>query len=428
MPSENFASSDGKATPWQFSRFWALAALTLITVTFRLWFPDNCFPLIPFFGLGHGAATSLTMLSGPLIVAPLLWIVVQPLNRSWRWWLVVGGLLIAFLSDQHRLQPWAYQTVLYAVIFAFTPQRNHRRWVIPIAASIYLYSSAGKFDYQFTHTVGQDFLQALLGSTGILQSERVADSRHAIALIFPAVEFLLGLGLLLPPTRRVAGIGVIAMHATLLMILGPFGLNHSYGVLVWNIALAVQAWMIFVRPDPARVNAKGAEQHPPSTKQIIDSQFSKPQSQPLLKTTVVGLVCGFALLAPLGERSGYWDHWLSWALYSPHNSRVVCEVSQSAVDKLPESLQQYLKEDADEDGWREVDFGAWSLECTGAPIYPQSRYQRQLAADLAVNHRLNSSVRAIVYETADRWTGERKTQWLLGTSELVPSKPKRRWQ
>ena len=57
-----------------------------------------------------------------------------------------------------------------------------------------------------------------------------------------------------------------------------------------------------------------------------------------------------ALVLPLSERSGYWDHWLSWALYSPHNSRAEIQIHQSAVDQLPQIAATYLMPDDDADG------------------------------------------------------------------------------
>ena len=160
-----------------------------------------------------------------------------------------GGLLILlFLLDQHRLQPWAYQTALYSMVFASMNASAARRWLLPLAASVYIYSALGKFDYQFVHTVGIDFLKAIARPIGGLPAH-VSISRLAmIAYLFPATELLLGVLLLPKFSRRVAGVAAMIMHASLIGILGPWSLNHSAGVLVWNLLLMIQSWFLFVRP------------------------------------------------------------------------------------------------------------------------------------------------------------------------------------
>ena len=102
----------------------------------------------------------LFVIPSVVLVLCLLPIVVAPKKFRALWWSVAACLLVSFLLDQHRLQPWAYQSAIYALVFAAIDPRRTRRYLIPLAASVYLYSAAGKFDFQFAHTVGQDFLDS----------------------------------------------------------------------------------------------------------------------------------------------------------------------------------------------------------------------------------------------------------------------------
>ena len=159
---------------------------------------------------------------------------------------------MSFIVDQHRLQPWAYQTAIYAVVIATLPPRLRSTFrLIAVAASVYIYSALGKFDYQFAYTVGQDFLETLMVPFDGLPEQwdrSVRESRVAI----PSGELAIGIGLLIPTTRRLAASAVILMHAVLLAILGPWGLHHSAGVLIWNIALLLQAYLLIIRMGPQR--------------------------------------------------------------------------------------------------------------------------------------------------------------------------------
>lgn len=385
-----------------FSRVWAALLLMLVAATFRLWFPANQageMPSIPLLKLVPSCpVVVLSAVSWVMLVA-LIAIVVAPLRCRSGWWWVLASLAVSFLLDQHRLQPWAYQSAIYAAVFAVLDDRHARRWLVPLAASVYLYSAVGKVDVQFLHTVGQEFLDALSRPFGGMPQQLSESTRAKLAMLFPTTEFFAGLGLLFPATRPIAGAAVMLMHATLIAILGPWGLDHSTGVLVWNAALLVQAYLLMVRP---------------GWQVAATSDHSKTSP---VAWFVVGLM-GVAMIAPLGERSGYWDHWLSWSLYSPHTSRVEVEIHVSALQNLPAEVLPFVETDSDHDGWHKLTLEQWSLETRGVPVYPQARYQLALVVEFAQRHRLTDEIRGTVRGVSDRWTGKRTEMRLLGRREL----------
>jgi hypothetical protein len=350
----------------------------------------------------------LYLVASIALVVGLLLIVVAPQRFRSLWWLVAACLLVSFLLDQHRLQPWAYQSAIYALVFAAIDPPRTRRYLIPLAASVYLYSAAGKFDFQFAHTVGQDFLDAVARPIGGLPDRLDESARAKLALIFPAMELLCGVGLLIRPVRIVAAVVVIMMHATLIIVLGPWALDHSYGVLVWNLLLIVQAYVLMIKPEwSARSSRRDRDR--------LDCESS--QSNRVASCFVCGVVL-LALVAPLLERFGYWDHWTSWSLYSPHTSRVEIELHRSAVDALHPSLRTFVEKDENDDGWRKLAIERWSLSCRGVPIYPQARYQLALAEKIATQLRLTDEIRVRVRGVSDRWTGQRDEQLLLGRGKI----------
>ncbi|MCG8653321.1 MAG: hypothetical protein MI861_26015 [Pirellulales bacterium] len=375
--------------------------MLLIAGTYRLWMPPSAFPQVPLLKMPDFPGWIDWVPIG-LVVPSLLAVICFP-NRRGCWWIVAGGLGLAFLIDQHRLQPWAYQSAIYALVLAMVRHEVWaRRLITSIAISVYVYSGLGKLDYQFCHTVGQEIIDVIARPLGGLPG--LDDStRLRVACLLPLLEMFFGLCLIVRRLRPYAAVAIIAMHLCLLLVLGPWGLNHSYGVLIWNAALILQAWCLFVIP----------------------SRRDRPVEAPPahLSGTTVGRALAacltvIAIVMPLFERRQYWDHWLSWALYSPHSSRVDVELSPVAVESLDPSRRQFLEEDHDQDGWQRLSLGRWSLESLGVPIYPQARYQLGLIRQVADDHAWRDSVRVRVGGVADRWTGKRDEQYLIGRSEI----------
>ncbi len=345
---------------------------------------------------------------------------VAPKKSAAAWWLIAGGLSLGFLIDQHRLQPWAYQSVIYASVFATMRPAMARRILIPLAASVYIYSAAGKFDYQFVHSVGQEFLNVPLRWFGM--ADAIDEGTKAtLAHGPPVVELAAGVMLLFDKTRRVGGMIVVALHASLLVFLGPWGLDHSHGVLLWNVLLTVQAWFLFLSPvkDDSRDNRL-------LYRQLFRLPFRRDSKlglrQRLGRGVAQCLALGsllVALIAPASERAGLWDHWTSWALYSPHSSRTQVEFHRSAIGKLPATASEHFQADEDGDGWQTLALDDWSLDSLAVPVYPQARYQLALARELADQGEIEkSAVRCKVRSIANRVTGRREEQLLLGLNEI----------
>lgn len=386
-------------------RVWAAALLGLVLLSWRLWLPAWAagavdFPRVPLLTLGRPwiAALDGVGLAGLLISLGAI------LIRGRVPWQAFAGVSLAlaclFLTNQHRLQPWAYQGWLYGIVFACLPAVSTRRLLIALTISIYTYSALGKFDQQFLHTVGPDLVAALLPwlERGAVPGGGVL-SKAAVAL--PCAELGLAAMLALPRTRRLAGVAAIAMHSLLVLALGPLGLGHSYAVLAWNVFLAVQAWLLFVKPQPDQ---------PPSPQPAGGGQRVAGIAATLIVLAALGL--------PLLERSGYWDHWLSWSLYSPHTSRVDVQIHRTALAALPDSAAEFLRPNAEQDDWYDLALDRWSLAQLAVPVYPQARFQLGVAQSLSRPLPSPDAIRIKIRSVADRWTGQRSELWLIGRRSI----------
>jgi hypothetical protein len=196
------------------------------------------------------------------------------------------------------------------------------------------------------------------------------------------------------------------MHIGLLAILGPWNRDHSHGVLLWNVLLIAQAFLLLFREPPVGAGEPRFDRGQPAA------------SRSGVVASVVRMIVILAIAAPTLERRGYWDHWTSWSLYSPHTSHVDIEIHRSALDRLPASARASLRDDTDGDGWSLLDLGRWSLARRRVPVYPQARYQLAVASDLARQLEVTDEIRAHLAGPSDRWTGERAQRLMRNRAEI----------
>jgi hypothetical protein len=256
--------------------------------------------------------------------------------------------------------------------------------------------------------VGQDFVKSLLEQFG-WDTELIEYRRRLwLAAGFPIVELVIGCGLLFSRTRATAAVLAIVMHSCLLWILGPFGLQHAAGVLVWNALFIVLCCFMFLWPF-----------HDPSATSVVMDRASASQIHARgsnRRLAAIDVLLILVLAVPSGERLGLIDHWLGWALYAPHSSRAHIEISASAVARLPDVVQPFVECDP-ESLWCTVRADQWSLATLHAPITPQQRFQVGVARALA-KHVNEHEIRVTLLSTAGRWSGRRMEQELRGASEL----------
>lgn len=404
-------------------RIWAGAILLLLLVSHRLWIPSPhwgaeagnwivVFPRVPMISLASATALWIDAVSLVALIGSLALVVFRRDSAmSWRPMVVIAtSFAILFICNQHRLQPWAYQGWLYAILFAGAAPQSARRFIILLTISIYAYSALGKFDQQFLKTVGPSFVSKLTPVGGI----------ESAVFLLPIAELTIAGLLVVSKTRRLGGIAAIAMHLSLVGILGPLGLGHSAAVLAWNLYLAVQSWLLFVRRDePSRQSESWVA--------------TAAGSRPLVGRVFVCAVMIAAILLPMLERRprgavySYWDHWLSWSLYSPHTSRVEVQVHESALPILPDVVARHSHGGDEGDGWLTIQVDRWSLAELAVPVYPQARFQLGVAHELALQLEpgkdgrpsRQGAIRIKIRGVADRKIGKREEVWAIGAEGIA---------
>ena len=192
----------------------------------------------------------------------------------------------------------------------------------------------------------------------------------------------------------------VFLHFSLMMILGPWGMNHRVPVLIWNVFFVFQLFYLFLpEKKPSLADPQNVEVETAVAKR--SSSFSLP----------LQMACVVIVLIPMGRLAGVCDHWLGWELYAPRSSRVQLEVIQP-----PPALNEFIKPGILD--FSEIDLGQMSLERLDVPVYPQQRFQVGVVIGLLERYDLDSKFRVTCLSESDRWTGERQKRVITDLDKL----------
>jgi len=390
-------------------RLSAFSAVALFAVTWRLWTPQTVFPQIPFVATAGRIPPAVEFGLAGLLCVSLILAGALPARfdwRRWAWGVFAVSAIVLIAIDQHRLQPWAYQFVLIAVVLCGSTEQRGLPLLRLLVIGIYFHSALSKFDASFLDTHGQQLTAAAAGAFGVSLKELSDGVRRLIAASLPIGELVAAAGLFWRRTRRIAVLLSVLMHAVLLLALGPWGLDHKPAVLIWNLFFVAQNIALFWEP------VRGSD---PPTDGFIASHTPLRWHQ--LRDGLTAAVIYAATLLPFLEPFGYFDHWPAWALYASHPERVTVTVRCLKRDDLPENVRRFTEPES-AGAWCRVDLDRWSLETLNVPVYPQGRYRLAVAAAVAARAGLGEAVAVVVESPANRITGNRQSREIRGTETL----------
>ena len=374
-------------------RTMAAFGLILFAITWRLWTPQTDFPQIPFFGWlvdVPGGVDWIALVGTFIGLTTILFV-----NDRWSkpaigLFLVSTSLLV--LLNQHRLQPWVYLLLVTSSLLICLPHRICLTWLRRIVISIYLYSAISKLDYQFVFTVGDQMLDVLVGFAGLDLDAFPSWLRISLVLCLPIGELIVGALLLFHKTAPIAAWLAVGLHVSLLLVLGPLGLNHQPGVLIWNIWFIVQAWLLFAANTKSEIELANH-----------DTELEQPRSQSVELIFAGQWLAILVIFFPLTCAVSPWvelpikaDHWIAWEVYAPRSSRAS---NPPILTEQPWSVKPPIS----------ISANSRSLNTLSVPVYPQDRFQMACwmtwLEQQATSSRRSPAV--LVSSTANRWTGER---------------------
>ena len=359
----------------------ALAMLCGMALSPRLWLTERHYPLVPVWdGLPTVPPPVDAVVYGAMLLL-LCWVALPFRSR----WPLVAFLVLAgiwSLWDQSRWQPWFYQYLfmLAALLVAGSdPERRVASLHVCrfIVAATYIWSGIQKVNVTFA----VDIYPWMMGPVLRLMPDAVSGCLLEQGWTAAVVECGLGVGLLVWPLRVVAVPLLVLMHAMILFCLGPFG--HSWNSVVWPWNLAMMALVVVLFAH---------------TRDVQPRHILWPRR---FRFARVALVL-FGVM-PLFSFFGWWDAYLSAALYSGNTLLPRIYVSDTIEERLPPEVR------ANHLVGLEVNVAGWSIEELNVPPYPARRVYRGIARRLAALGDSRDEVTLDVQERPNWRTGERTT-------------------
>ncbi|HUQ69636.1 MAG TPA: hypothetical protein VM165_08940 [Planctomycetaceae bacterium] len=396
-------------------RLLGVGGLALLGVTWKLWTPQDVFPRVPLFAWAPprwwdwaSLAALIAGLTG--LCLPVRW---RRLSAA----AVAGGFAVQFLADQHRLQPWAWQFFILAVVIALADDRLVFRGWFSLVLMIYLWSALSKTDdaffSQFAAILGKAWLTPV-GVIGLkwtpLGYQFIHRLAHDLAILPVVIETTVLILAIFVRTRRWAFRLSALMHLFLIMLLGPWGMGHQPGVLVWNLFFIAQNALLF--SDRSTMLAS-------CDRWICDRPLAG--RWPGVRRWTTEVLLTFVMFWPALEPWGYCDAWLGWAVYVPRFHRVEVWIDRTSRERLPAATQTYCETYRGlvdmSSGWNrfiEVKTGAMSLGTLGAPNYPNHRLQVSFALDWQQRYDIDK-MDLQLFQRKDRFQPEFKFDSTLST-------------
>lgn len=361
------------------TRWLAIGLLALVASTWKLWTPQAVFPQVPLLRAACDWPGWLDWNCLAVLMASAL----TMLLVARRGWLGRGsclGVAVSlsgfFVLDQHRLQPWAWQFFLLALLLSLADDETARRGWRWLVIGIYFWSAVSKLDYTFCHEQGPALLEGLRRAMGLRGlANPWTEALDVVGSLGIALGELSVAVLLAWPRARWLGLwGATIMHVALLAALSPLGLNHSLGVLLWNVFFLVQNWLLFRATDDERAFTGG------SFIVQLGQWWRDLATWPASRTNRLALGTVLAAMTwPVLEPLGYCDHWLAWAVYSSRAEAVFINTFDTKLSKAPKWETHSMGIQLD---LKTLRIGEWSLATLGVPVYPNERFQLGVASAL----------------------------------------------
>lgn len=390
----------------QLLRVVVVFTLVLVGVTWKLWTPQVEFPQVPFFSWVTTVGPWCDYLLMAAMLAGLLIILVRAQPTKVRTMgtllFLVGGCGLIVLN-QHRFQPWLYLALLLSIIITFLPSRFAVAGSRLLIISLYFYSGVSKLDLSFLETQGLDIAQALAHLAGQSLDGLTTETKHLVVGLMPVGELITAFLLWRKRWRAIGFVLSLVTHVLLILALSPWGLNHNWGVLIWNVYFLCQNVILFgPRWRKPSTGEQGAD-----IEAHLETDINSTNDQLTLTATLARLVLLAAVVLPMLEWLNLFDVWPSWGLYATRPAQMKVFVSEQGMGKLPKSVTPFLGEPRFVDNYRQLRIDRWALEAVDAPVYPANRFRLGLIHSLVDQHQLQEDLKIEVSGVANRRTGQR---------------------
>jgi len=339
----------------------SLFFLAGIFLSFKLWISNRFFPLVPVSGnlpvLPHAVNYGLAILL-ILLLGINLFLERRVINFS-----LILILLILLIADQNRWHPWVYIYFLLLILLCFPlqscfpPQSIEKQLNLfsclqLIIIGVYIWSGIHKLNPNFINITFYNILTNLFW----FKSPELLRVIKPFGYFIPVVEIGIGLALYFPQFRNIGVYTAIITHLFILIYLSPLGINSNSAVYPWNVAMICLAFLLFYKvKDKIQIAGQGIGQ--------------------LYGIAIILLI----YMLPILNFFGYWDHYLSFSLYSDKTKAYYIAIGEKELLKIDKRLATYFLPIKGLQGGQIIDVNKWCLGELNVPFYPESRVFKQVA-------------------------------------------------
>ena len=225
----------------------ALSFAVTLLPTCKLWLTTRDYPLTPIWSSLPQPPFPVDFCLFALMFAALIGAAVVRSPRPYLW-LVFSVAVFWAITDQSRWQPYVVHFMALLTCFFLLPanyRHNDRAdyvvWALMPARLLliftYLYSGIQKINEEFATWLLPHFLAPLQNWFGIDVASYSVQVMWMLGIGAAVIEAGAGFMLLLPKTRRIAVLLLMAMHTLILLIVSPIGLGWNQAVWPWNITM-----------------------------------------------------------------------------------------------------------------------------------------------------------------------------------------------
>ena len=349
-----------------------------LLLSVNLWLPfSRTFPHAPLIQLNDPSRTWIEVLLTCVLLAS---VTISLLVRRPRKFLVVVliSLVILIILDQMRLQPWVFHYLTLLIVILLSNEESSDHLTISLlqllVAALYFWSGLQKLNYSFHQEVLPQLLDGIRGFSAIGQKQLLV-----LGIVIASVEILTGIGLLIKRLRRLSLWTAIAMHIVILSLLVALRVNTV--VWPWNITMIAVLLILF-------------REHELSLRQTLTNQGSRLR--------IAQVVTLLVIILPLLSFWGWWDLYLSGALYSGSTPVAVVRVNQVTLDSLGEQAKRQVF--VTNNNEQMLPLYEWSMSELNVPPYSDERVFKRIAHEIC--QRANPvGIELIMKGEPERFTG-----------------------
>ena len=368
----------------------AAAMFAGLALSPKLWLSARVYPLTPVWRHMGAIPVPLDYILYAALLALL--VVIAVISRPAKFIAAFAVLaIVVALFDQSRWQPWFYQ---YLAMLIAVGLYDHRREALNtgrlIVVCTYLWSGLQKTNADFVRHVFPFMIEPLTR----LPPASIGTAMNSMGILAPLIECAIGIGLLTRRFRTAAVFAGLAMHAFILLAIGPLGQNSNSVVWPWNVAMMCLLVVLFwKRPEL-------------SAREIVwpVDMYQK-------------IVFALFAIAPVLSFFNLWDGYLSSALYSGTRNSANIYVSDALRDRLPPEIREHIYP-SNKPGTDILIPREWSMSVLNAGINAEPRIYKSLGRYICRYAKNPDDVKLWIKQTNVLFSADKQVAYEIGRAHV----------